>query len=63
MRVPARSRPVSCRRIVPTATGQGYWIAADDGSAWAFGDARYLGAPNALGLPRISTIVGMAVAK
>lgn len=29
--------------IEPTPTGNGYWIAADDGAVHAFGDAPYLG--------------------
>jgi hypothetical protein len=36
--------------LAPTGTGRGYWIAAEDGSIAAFGDAPDLGSPKAEGL-------------
>lgn len=37
----ARNKPASA--IAFTPSGQGYWIAAQDGGVFAFGDAQYLG--------------------
>ena len=59
-------RPAQRAGVEPNAlllgVGKGYWVVADDGSTWAFGDARWLGSVNSLGLPRVAPIVGFAVA-
>jgi hypothetical protein len=31
--------------VIPDASGQGYWIATNNGNVYSFGDAPYLGAP------------------
>ena len=44
--------------IMSTASGSGYWIQANDGSVWAFGDAQYMGGANGQSLN--APIVGAA---
>ncbi|HMC79962.1 MAG TPA: hypothetical protein VKO35_05370 [Acidimicrobiia bacterium] len=44
--------------IAVTSTGKGYWLAADDGGVFNFGDARYFG--SAATAPLNQPIVGVA---
>ena len=44
--------------IAVTSTGKGYWLAADDGGVFNFGDARYVG--SAASTPLNQPIVGIA---
>jgi len=44
--------------MVPTATGQGYWMVGSDGGAFGFGDAGYVGSLPGLGI-RVSNIVAL----
>ena len=44
--------------IAATPTGNGYWLVADDGGVFCFGDARFLGSLG--GLTLVARIVAMA---
>jgi hypothetical protein len=44
--------------MAPTVTGNGYWLVANDGGIFAFGDARFFGSTGGIRLNR--PIVGMA---
>jgi hypothetical protein len=56
---PAMLNKPACA-IVGTSTGKGYWIAAEDGGIFAFGDAQFKGSLPALGITPAQPIVGMA---
>jgi hypothetical protein len=45
--------------MAPTPSGNGYWLVADDGGIFAFGDADFLGSTGNIKLNR--PVVGMAV--
>ena len=59
---PARDHASALNRpvvgIAVTSTGKGYWLAADDGGVFNFGDARYFG--SAATAPLNQPIVGVA---
>ena len=44
--------------MVPTETGQGYWMVGRDGGVFTFGDAAYMGSLPGLGV-KVADIVGM----
>ncbi|HEY3240825.1 MAG TPA: hypothetical protein VGL92_14750, partial [Acidimicrobiia bacterium] len=45
--------------MAPTASGNGYWLVADDGGIFTFGDAEFLGSTGNIKLNK--PVVGMAV--
>lgn len=59
----AADRPTSvggAMQLCRTSTGRGYWIVADDGGVFAFGDAPFYG--SAGGIKLAAPVVGMAAA-
>lgn len=52
----ALTKPAS--GIIPTATGGGYWVVAQDGGVFSFGDAKFFGSMG--GQPLAAPVVGAA---
>lgn len=43
VRVPASEVPTEAVEILPTTTGEGYWVLLDNGAVCSFGDAEHIG--------------------
>ena len=48
-------------RIVSSTSGKGYWVQSNDGTTWAFGNARHYGDVTKMGLKLNAPMIDLAV--